>query len=439
MEAWLRDDLTATTKTWRIVIFHHPPYSKGSHDSDNPADSSGKMQYMRETILPILEQYGVDLVMSGHSHSYERSYFLNGHYGLSSTFSESHKVSSTSGRDDQAYTKSSLSAQANSGTVYIVAGSGGMLDAGRGLNHPAMYISQATLGSVALEFNANELYVRFITSTAGVGDYFTIRKDATLPRKAASLEVASGSGCGLQVRWRAVSAAQSYSVYRSEREETRGTLIASGLTETSLTDPRPTPGVTHYYSVRGVNSSGAGPWTESERGVGPSRDSDGDGIRDCADECPNDPDSIVPGTCGCGRNIDSDKDGALNCVDECPNNPRVILPGRCGCDDEPVGTFPNGETNCSGSLSAERLPSTPFVSKTGSFLRIKMDEYTSGVVGYTIVISQRGRVVKRITAKKSIARISNQWRNPIAIRYQIHFKTGTSKGTTRWNRIKRVD
>ncbi len=376
MEAWLREDLTATTKTWRIVIFHHPPYSKGSHDSDNPADSAGKMQYMRETILPVLEQYGVDLVMSGHSHSYERSYFLNGHYGLSSTFSDSHKVSRASGRDDHAYTKVSLASQPNSGTVYIVAGSGGMLEAGGALNHPAMYTSQGTLGSVALDFNANELGVRFITSTASVGDYFTIRKDPTLPRKPASLEVVSGSGCGLLLRWGAASAATSYSVYRSDVEETRGTVIARDVSETSFTDPMPTPGVTHYYSVRGVNASGAGPWGDSERGVGSSLG--------------------------------------------------------------PIGTFPNGETNCSSPLSAARVPSTPVVAKSGKFFRVSMDAYTSGVAGYTVAISQRGRIVKRLAAKRSMIRISRRWRNPISVRYQIHFKLETSKGVTRWSKPQRV-
>ena len=36
---------------------------------------------MREKVVPILEQYGVDLVLCGHSHVYERSYLINKHYG----------------------------------------------------------------------------------------------------------------------------------------------------------------------------------------------------------------------------------------------------------------------------------------------------------------------------------------------------------------------
>jgi acid phosphatase type 7 len=81
MLTWLHDDLAATGQEWVIAIWHHPPYSKGSHNSDNAADSGGRMIDMRETVLPILEAGGVDVVLTGHSHNYERSYLLDGAYG----------------------------------------------------------------------------------------------------------------------------------------------------------------------------------------------------------------------------------------------------------------------------------------------------------------------------------------------------------------------
>ena len=80
MLTWLDNDLAANMQYWTVVIFHHPPYSKGSHDSDNPNDSGGRMDDMRENVLPILESYGVDLVLSGHSHSYERSFLIEDHF-----------------------------------------------------------------------------------------------------------------------------------------------------------------------------------------------------------------------------------------------------------------------------------------------------------------------------------------------------------------------
>jgi hypothetical protein len=53
-----------------------------------------------------------------------------------------------------------------------------------------------------------------------------------------------------------------------------------------------------------------------------SVDSDDDGTPDCTDGCPNDPEKIAPGVCGCGvSDTDSDNDGTPDCNDDCPNDP----------------------------------------------------------------------------------------------------------------------
>lgn len=62
------------------------------------------------------------------------------------------------------------------------------------------------------------------------------------------------------------------------------------------------------------------------------------------DECPNDPNKVLPGDCGCGVvDTDTDSDGTADCIDECPNDPNKIAPGDCGCgkqegtcDQEPI-------------------------------------------------------------------------------------------------------
>lgn len=77
MADWLRADLATTSNQWIIAFWHHPPYTKGSHDSDAPYET--EIIEMRQNFLPILEGGGVDLVLSGHSHNYERSYLLRGH------------------------------------------------------------------------------------------------------------------------------------------------------------------------------------------------------------------------------------------------------------------------------------------------------------------------------------------------------------------------
>jgi hypothetical protein len=79
MTAWLRADLKRAKKTsdWLIAFFHHPPYTKGSHDGDKEAD----LIHMRRLYLPILEEGGVDVILCGHSHTYERTMLIDGSYG----------------------------------------------------------------------------------------------------------------------------------------------------------------------------------------------------------------------------------------------------------------------------------------------------------------------------------------------------------------------
>jgi acid phosphatase type 7 len=71
---WLDDDLAAATAPWKIVYLHRPPYSSGTHGSDSN---------LRAKLAPVLERHGVQLVLAGHDHHYERIQPQNGvHYVL---------------------------------------------------------------------------------------------------------------------------------------------------------------------------------------------------------------------------------------------------------------------------------------------------------------------------------------------------------------------
>ena len=85
MYNWMCEDLAATTQDFIIAYWHHPPYTKGSHDSD----AESQLIEMRQRFVPPLEHYGADLNLTGHSHSYERSVLIDRHYGLSSTYEAS--------------------------------------------------------------------------------------------------------------------------------------------------------------------------------------------------------------------------------------------------------------------------------------------------------------------------------------------------------------
>lgn len=71
---WLEDDLHNIKENIRFVIaiFHHPPFGTGRHNED--------VKKLRQTIIPLFEQYGVDIVFNGHDHDYERSLYHNIYY-----------------------------------------------------------------------------------------------------------------------------------------------------------------------------------------------------------------------------------------------------------------------------------------------------------------------------------------------------------------------
>jgi hypothetical protein len=178
MVRWLKIDLQLNQQDWLVVFCHHPPYTKGSHDSDKDKDSDARMRKMREVVLPLLEQNGLDLMLTGHSHAYERSYLLDGAYSQSWNIDGTANFKSTKdGRADGTgiYTKPSRGPAPHEGAIYVVAGSSGQISGG-GLQHPAMCLSLNTLGSLVLDFDGSRLDATFIDDKAVVRDYFTIKK-----------------------------------------------------------------------------------------------------------------------------------------------------------------------------------------------------------------------------------------------------------------------
>ncbi|MFH1484447.1 MAG: metallophosphoesterase [Chloroflexota bacterium] len=63
--AWLEQDLENTTRPWKIVYFHFPPYHFSSYRSGDEG--------VRKALTPLFERQGVQLVLSGHNHSYQRN------------------------------------------------------------------------------------------------------------------------------------------------------------------------------------------------------------------------------------------------------------------------------------------------------------------------------------------------------------------------------
>ncbi|MDH3308869.1 MAG: metallophosphoesterase family protein, partial [Acidimicrobiia bacterium] len=178
MLTWLAADLAATTQDWIIAVWHHPAYSKGSHDSDAEVE----LIEMRENVIPILDSHGVDLTFTGHSHSYERSFLIDGVYATPTpdfaTLLAAGKILDAGNGQiggDGAYAKTMTGQDPNSGIVHTVAGTAGQVT-GAPLNHPVMFTGVVALGSVVLDINGNQADVQFLDSTGVVLDNFTMTK-----------------------------------------------------------------------------------------------------------------------------------------------------------------------------------------------------------------------------------------------------------------------
>ncbi len=178
---WIKQDLASNNKKWTIAYWHHPPYTMGSHNSD----TEGDLVNIRTRFIRILERSGVDMIITGHSHDYERTKLINGHYGNEASFNAtSHNLSSSTGLYDGSanscpYEKDSLNNKV--GTVYVLSGSAGQLGGQQGsFPHNSMYYSNATNGGTfILDIEDNKLDAKWLCADGVIRDKFTMVKDVS--------------------------------------------------------------------------------------------------------------------------------------------------------------------------------------------------------------------------------------------------------------------
>lgn len=192
---WLEKDLAANKSLWTIVFFHHPPYTKRSHDSDVEV----ALGQVRQTLVPLFDQYKVDLVLNGHSHVYERSFLIKGHTGYSPTFDpKKHVVQDTKA----SYTKEAKPIiNKDEGTVYMVIGSAGRLDWNGQLQpHPSSAYSNYQLGGSGLfTVNENRLDAEWLGADGQIHDRFTMFKQVN---KRTQKQLNYGESAELTASWK---------------------------------------------------------------------------------------------------------------------------------------------------------------------------------------------------------------------------------------------
>jgi hypothetical protein len=125
--AWLDAALAASTAPWRIAVVHHAPYSSSAKRGSNLE--------LRAAVEPLFIEHGVQLVLTGHDHTYER----------------------TTPQD---------------GVTYVVTGAGAKLsDVGRSAFTAA---AEKVLQFVMIEVDGNQLSFRAIDKTGLVFDEVTL-------------------------------------------------------------------------------------------------------------------------------------------------------------------------------------------------------------------------------------------------------------------------
>ena len=244
---WVKADLAANTKKWTVAYWHHSPYTKIGLNSD----AAGELTNIRENFIRILERYGVDLVLCGHSHGYERTYLLKNYYktnpgdpalldanfrkNLHTADSSTALYNGTAGTCAYTYN----SGKYNHGTVYAISGSAGKNDqtAQTGYPHDAMVFSQLQKGGAFyFEVDSNRLDAKYIwqngNSTPLVGDSFTVFKDV---KKFTTYSVSTNTPLTVQSSWKG-----NYNWFQG------GTTTPNLATSRSFTVPTNTVGTFRY-------------------------------------------------------------------------------------------------------------------------------------------------------------------------------------------------
>lgn len=163
----------------------------------------------------------------------------------------------------------------------------------------------------------------------------------------------------------------------------------------AVTKPRDSDGDGVYDSMDNCPNTPVGTSVDSS---GCNNDSDGDGVVNSLDQCPNTPKGEKVGTTGCSLSRDSDQDGVPDDRDNCPNTPMTDKIDAVGCsmfmeEDLSVNLmieFANNSTKVNSSADKEIREFAEFMQRFTN-TRAEIQGYTSvvGSADYNMGLSQR--------------------------------------------------
>jgi acid phosphatase type 7 len=179
---WLKKDLDQNKEEWLIACMHQPFHSGGYH----PSDEVEYAQPQRSDWLPILEDHGVDLVLSGHNHVYERTYLLDNLIGKTTTLTSANRKNAGNGREDGDGPYVKKKGLPHQGTVFVAVAAGGTSNSIKNYRHysifPVYFPGSDYEGSVVIDVKGHRMDVRFLCDEKNnkgshEWDHFTILKN----------------------------------------------------------------------------------------------------------------------------------------------------------------------------------------------------------------------------------------------------------------------
>ncbi|MBQ3432138.1 MAG: metallophosphoesterase [Clostridia bacterium] len=232
---WLKKSAESSDKTWNVVAMHKSIYSNASHYDDSDVVA------LRAQLSKLMPELGIDVVFSGHDHTFLRTQFMN-----------DGKVTGQFNSQDLGYMQN--------GTVYLINGKAGVKDYKlKDSEKVAQMMPLDTMKSVdskdksaysIVKVNGDEFTVETYqfneegTSSTKI-DSFTIKK-AKLNAPKLNAETASKNA--IKLTWNEVYGASVYQLYRAESANGDFEKIAN-VNGTSYVDTGLTTGKTYYYKV----------------------------------------------------------------------------------------------------------------------------------------------------------------------------------------------
>ncbi|MGZ4437744.1 MAG: fibronectin type III domain-containing protein [Nocardioidaceae bacterium] len=216
---WLQNDLQNNTQPCTLVFYHQPRFNIGDE---------GPSTYL-DPIWSLMAQNGVDLVINGHDHTYQRYVPLDGAGNPSAT-----------------------------GVTEIINGAGGHALGGFPGSDTRLAATAQQFGALKLGLNSAGAAYQFVTTSGTTLDSGSAKCDATTadtvsPTAPTNLTATSTYKTKIDLSWTPSTDDVGVTRYRIFRD---GALLDTISAASSYSDTTVTPGSTHSYQVRALDDAG---------------------------------------------------------------------------------------------------------------------------------------------------------------------------------------